>query len=355
MDNNYNNYISILAEKGIDKKDLAKIDSDSLRSLVNQINAYNFTDEQIQQYIKGLLSGLDENFSAKVSHMGLVRNDGIIETNYGAIPNRYANKTINNLESIAYPYSDLDTLLPMAYSGDYRSVVDSTDRTGTYWLVKSETGYREVTAFATLPTISYIDSNDRPYMFFAANTNPSSIVGDYGVVYYPSINSWVPFASTGVWNNSTKKYDMSWVQGNAIPSSVTRIYLHLQATTTSTNDTIRLRVLNANDFSQVFWDKTITFNNNPIDSTYSNLNLYREITMAQINNGTLNTNTGSWFKNAKFSNSYIYNPKGYWQWGTTQTNDAFIKAPTQNKLSTITVNSYSKWYEEDITMRYNIP
>lgn len=77
--------------------------------------------------------------------------------------------------------------------------------------------------------------------------------------------------------------------------------------------------------------------------------------MAQNNSGTLNTNTGSWFANAIFSNSYIYSSGGYWQWGTAQTNDAYIQAPSTSKLATITVNSYSKWYAENITMRYNIP
>lgn len=197
-------------------------------------------------------------------------------------------------------------------------------------------------------------STDRAYLFFSANTVSSSIVGDYGVVYVPN-TGWIPFTNTGVWNTNTQKYDWTWRNGNTIPSNITYLYFDIAVTSTTTNETIKLIIYDGNDFSQVLGTETLTFTNDPITSTYSNLNLYHEITMAQINNGTLNTNTGSYFKNAKFSNAYIYSSSGYYQWGTSQTNDAYIKAPTTSKLATITVNAYSKWYANDITMRYNIP
>ncbi|KKM09020.1 hypothetical protein SY88_21550 [Clostridiales bacterium PH28_bin88] len=355
--NNRTDYVDILVEKGVDREDLAKLKVDSLESLVWQANAYNFTDEQVQLYIKGLLSEFERDFTGKMYYQGRVMENGLIETSDGILmPNRYANKKINDFENY-----DSDNVGIMSYTGNYRSVTDSSDQSGTYWLVKSEPGYREATAFAALPTINSMALNDRAYMFFAANTNPTSIAGDYGVVYYipsaGSTGSWYPFKLTAVWNDSTKQYDTDWKKGNAIPSSITQVYLHIKVTTTATNDTVELRVLNANDFSEVLWTWTETFYNNPIDSTYSNLNLYREITMAQVHDeGTpLDTNTGSWFSNAIFSNAYIYSTGGYWQWGTTQTNDAYIKAPTTSQLSAITVNSYSKWYAENISMRWNIP
>jgi len=343
-----NNYFDILEKKGVDPKDLSKLQATSLESLVRQANAYNFTNEQVQLYVKGLLSELDPAFVKKMGGQnGIVREDGLIQTSDGIVPNRYANKTINDLNV------DSNSISLKSYSGNYRSVTNSGDQTGTYWLVKSETGYKEATAFATLPTINSLASNDVAYMFFSANTSPSSIVGDYGVYYTASNGTWKPCTSTGVWNGSS--YNMTWWNGASIPSTITQIYLDMQVTSTSTNDTVKLRVLNANDFSQVLGTNTVTFYNNPINSSYSNLNLYREITMAQNNSGILNTNTGSWFTNAAFSNSYIYSSGGYWQWGTTHTNDAYIQAPTTSKLATISVNSYSKWYAENISMHYNIP
>ncbi|MBP2072300.1 MAG: hypothetical protein PWR08_1687 [Thermoanaerobacterium sp.] len=359
-----NDYESVLEEKGVSREKIKKLSPSILKGILFQAYANNFTDNQIQQLVEGQLSLLNENSPAKMNNSGKIRDDGLIETNYGVFLNLYANKTIKDVAENNEKYYNVSNNIkfnnstmvqPLSYTGSYRSITNSKDQSGTYWLIKSEAGYREATAFVTLPTIDSMSTNDRAYMFFSVNTNPSSIVGDYGVVYSPNISAWVPCTNTGVWNSSTQKYDMSWWNGNSIPSNITKLYFDVVVTTTSTNDTVTITIYNGDNFSQVLGTKTITFNNNPINSTYSNINIYREITMAQINTGTLNTNTGSYFKNAIFTNSYIYSTTGYYQWGTSQTNDAYIQAPTTKQLNTITVNSYSKWYSEDITMRYNIP
>lgn len=333
-----NNYVDFLVKKGVSSQDLSKLDVTFQRNLVNQAKANNFTDTQVQQYVKGLLSNTGKDF-----YEGKLREDGSFDTNNGVMPNIVARNTIKNSNNITNPANSAE---PNYYSGSYGTKVNSSDQTGTYYLVQSGTGYNEATAYATLPSLSSIASTDRPYMFFSVNTSPSSVAGDYGVVYTPGIG-WEPCINLAVWNGSS--YNNYWYNGNVIPSSKNQLYFDVIANASSSPNSVRLRVLNANNFSDVLWDYTVTFSS-LINSNYSNLNLYREITMAQHNNGTLNTSDGSSFANAIFKSSYIYSPSGYWDWGVNQTNSAYIEAPTSAQLSTVKVNNYNQWDGENVSI-----
>ncbi len=316
-------------ERGIETEALSAFETQALESLKWQAESYGFTDVQVAQYLEGLKAP----------------DEAVTETQATGD---------FDLGEVGLSPAAIGT---RSYTGGYGSKVEANDQTGTYWLVKSEAGYDEATAFATLPTIRNMASSDRAYMFFAVNTNPSSIVGDYGVVYKPG-DGWRPFTNTGVWNPSKGDkggYDVSWDNGDLLGSTINRVYLHVEITNTSSVDKVTLRVLNADNFSDVLWTKNVSFSGNPINSRLSNVNIYREITMAQNNSGTLNSNTGSWFENAIFANAHLYNSGGYYKWGTSQTDDAFIKAPTASKLGTVQVNSYDKWHGESVSMRYTVP
>jgi len=341
--------VEYLTSKGVKKADIKKLDVHSLESLIGQADAHDFTDDQICKYVKGLLKEEKKDFSYSKESTEIDEHGNIVTAN-GTFPNLFKDRKIDSKES----EGNINLEAPMSYTSSVSTLLKPEDQTGTYWIVKSEYGYDEATAFAKLPTIQSMASSDRAYMFFAVNTYPSSIIGDYGVVYHPSYG-WMPFSNTTAWNPSKGAYDdTDWKTGNIISSSVTDIYLHVDVTNTSSTDSVKLRVLNGNDFSDVLWERTVYFSGNPISSSCSNLNLYREITMAQANNGTLNTNTGSWFTNAIFSNSYIYKPGAYYQWGTSQTDKAYKCGPTSSSLNTIHLNSYNKWYEENVSIRYNV-
>lgn len=343
--------------KGVPNKVLKSVTNGDLESLMWQSESYGFSNEQVLDFLNGLIYEENMKFQSDVEFN--LNKDGDFITPSGEFPNRYKNKTLEDidespivgLDNNIIASTDLNLPIVASYTSSYRSVVDSSDQTGTYWVVKSETGYDEATAFLELPTINSMASSDRAYMFFGVNTYPSSIVGDYGVVYHPT-NGWLPFSNAGYWNGSG--YTMDWDNGSEISSSIDKVYLHVQVTNGSSTDKVKIRVLDADNFSNVLWTNEESFSSNPINSSLSNLNIYREITMAQINSGTLNTNTGSWFTNAEFSSSYIYTPSSYYQWGTSQTDDVYKKAPTSSKLATVIVNSYSKWYKENISIRYNV-
>lgn len=91
------------------------------------------------------------------------------------------------------------------------------------------------------------------------------------------------------------------------------------------------------------------------NASLSNVKIYRSITMAQdlAPNGLLNTSTGTRAVNSIFSQAYIYSPSGYYTWGTSQTSTAERRAPYQRQLNTITVNSYTKWNSENISIMFN--
>lgn len=212
------NYVSILTQKGISNNDILETDSESLKSVLKQACAYSFSDVQVRQMLKGLVSEADIDFEGKIDQKGIIRSDGFFETSFGLMPNRYIKAVDNSVSVNSIPakfnseYNKINQVQPMSFSNDYRSVTDSNDQTGTYWVVKSETGYKEATAFITLPTITSMASTDRAYLFFSANTVSSSIVGDYGVVYVPN-TGWIPFTNTGVWNTNTQEYDWTWRNG----------------------------------------------------------------------------------------------------------------------------------------------
>lgn len=346
---------------GVDPIDITRViksypnGADHLRSLVQQAKAYSFTPDQVKMNVKGLLDTPDSAFRGVY---GQLSKDGTTYTmpNGMTAPNLLA-KRMFGVPTVAE--EDESGISLYAYSSNYRDVVDYSDQSGVFWLVKSETGYNQATAFVNLPYVTALSTSpDRPYMFFAVNNSTSSVIGDYGIVYYPN-SGWHLFTYTLVWNSSQNKYDRTWWSSDTpLPSQYTggsALYLQVQITNTSSTDSVTITLKDGNTFSTLF-SRTVDFINNPFNSSLSNVNIYRQITMAQVLAGsTLNTNTGTHMANARFSNAYIYSPSGYWPWGINQTNDAYRKAPTLAQLATVTVNSYTKWNAENISIRFNVP
>ena len=69
--------------------------------------------------------------------------------------------------------------------------------------------------------------------------------------------------------------------------------------------------------------------------------------------GKLNTSTGTRAEHSKFNMAYLYTATGYSVWGTQNTSIAYKQAPTYSQLSTVTVNAYTKWDSEDISICFN--
>lgn len=338
---------SILLDKGVPADQLDKISQSDMDSLVQQANAYNFTDDQVQKYVQGLLK--DADFVKNASNETAVydKETGTFKTSTGEWPNLFRDwksPTDNPLMDLQYDTNRSVTT--------YRNFVKPSDQTGTFWGVMSNSGYLEATTYLDVATISNLDSDNVPYMMISANTKPTSIAGDYGIGYING--AWYPVANWSEWNGTTHDYDYSWDQGSSIPSGLTHLYIDVKATNGSSRDSITYRLLDGDDFSNTLWSKTITFKTyNPIFSDASNLNLYKIASVAQKSKGSLNTNTGTWMRNARFSLSWLYNNRGNWRWEPARTSDAYRQAPTRDGCNTVDVNLFYPWYQDDISIRFN--
>lgn len=118
-------------------------------------------------------------------------------------------------------------------------------------------------------------------------------------------------------------------------------------------DYVRLRVLDGNNFSKVicdysFYDKGYF----PDDGTGIHFN--RQITLCDTDE---KLGTGLYFRNASFSNSYLYNNSGYAMYSSSNT-ESKRRGPfeaswtTINKNTTVTVHSSQEWYEEKVSIEF---
>jgi len=327
-----------------------------LRSIMLQAKAYSFTPEQVKANVQGLLAAPSSAFQGVY---GRLSEDGSTFTlpNGTTTPNLLARWERRTPATERAPETGVGLL---NFTSDYRDVVDFNDQTGVFWLVKGRPGYDQSTAFVNLPHITTVPTSpDRPYFYFAVNNSTSSVVGDYGIVYYPA-SGWHLFSNTLVWNADANKYNQTWWNSSTpLPSQYvggSSLYLHVQITNTAATDSVTITLRDGNTFAVLF-SRTVSFANNPFNASLSNVNIFRQITMAQDKpvHALLNTNTGTQMDSARFSNAFLYSPTGFWSWGTGQTADAFRKAPTLRQLATVTVNAYTKWSAENISIRFNVP
>ena len=139
---------------------------------------------------------------------------------------------------------------------------------------------------------------------------------------------------------------------------VSEVFMTLSVERQNNNFTrVRIRVLSANNLSDVLLDSAYVLMGNPVQANATNLRLSRQTTMAQHNNGLLNSNTGSRMTNARFSNARITSTNGSnVPWRASQTHDVFRKAPTLRQLDCVSINSFTpRWEADDISIRFNVP
>ncbi len=327
---------------------------EEIRALNLQARAYGFTSEQVNNYLRGMLN--NEEHEAKIQY-GILSEDEktFIMPDGKTMPNQ-----LYGIEQRNSNHEQEKDNQGRSFSSYYNSY-DNGDQSGVYWIIQSEPGYYMATAFVTLPTITASsDSPDRPYMMFAANMTNSYICGDYGIVYYPSSQQWYLCRNACIWNFDTNKYDVLQWKQEAISTNYgagSSLYLQLQITNTTTTDRVTIYVkdgITFNTLATIYED----FENDPFNSTLSNIYLFREVTMAQWRdeehkNDPLNTATGTQANNSIFSLAYLYTPSNYYYpWGTSQTHNAYRLAPSTAQLSTISVNSYTQWDGESISIQF---
>ena len=266
---------------------------ESVLFLKNQTEAYEFTDEQIQAYVEGL-----------VTKPTMVIQD----------------------ETIA-PYAD-------NRPGD----------NGIGYEVKSKGGYYQETAFATLPTVNRAKDSTSPasaYMFYTLSNVPESWGIDVGLWYGSGnhIEAWRSFYKLPGGANipidnlfSLKAGDLVYFNGAV-----------------ETNGYLRFRVLDGNDFSKVYVDISYYVGDKGIYRTNASFN--RQISLC---NDKALFNTGAYCQRAKFDRAYIYSDNGPVQPGYTNTESnrcGTFGVDRESRLKVSVIDSL-EWYKEDVTITF---
>ncbi len=293
--------------------------NESILALKNASIAQDFTDEQIQKYVEGLISvkttvvksesNFDSDFDSDFESYSLDR-DGKTRTNNYHL-----------------------------YSSDRLS------DTGIGYEVKSLSGYYQATAFATLPYVYRADNSYSPsagYMFYTVSSPYNYWNIDVGLGYEEGKydgKAWRCFYTT-------KDKGLVFTDNLYSLRAGSQVYFHASVLS---NGYLRLRVLDANDFSTVHCDISYYVGDKGIYP--SNAIFNRQITLCNKNS---NFNTGAYLTNASFSNAYLYSYYGYDRTYDYNT-DSSRRGPfgTGNDIYKVNVNDSKRWYEENISIYFD--
>ena len=88
------------------------------------------------------------------------------------------------------------------------------------------------------------------------------------------------------------------------------------------------------------------------NSTYSNVAINREVTLAFNSDSSRFPNTESYMHDAKWGNVYLYKNIGYALWGANDTTKAVRMGRNQAFINSVNVNSYTAWSAEVIDIEY---
>lgn len=314
------------------------IPTEEIDSLCRQIDAYHPTEEQVNNYIADLIAKKDDVAGVAAEPIEYERTpSGDIITEYGVIPN----------QDLASKWKPTKTALKSVSS--LSNIADINDQSGVYYVVTSTSGHNEISAYATLPTLSNVASVDRPYQMLgmAASNGADSMYGDIGLVYFPDIKKWKGFYN--VYESDLPpderrgRYDINFSGSNSL-------YFHLAINTSKAVLTIR----DASSWSQVCKIQ-YDFYTNCVPSNYSTVQLAKQITIAQAKAYTsdpLNYYTGTKMRNAKFSQTYLYTTTNMRGFTPRYCYTAYRKGPTQAAYQKVTA-TFNAWTDETVTISFN--
>lgn len=266
------------------------LDEDVL-ALKRAAEAHNFTNEQIVQYVEGLVN----------------------------TPSRFVPEDKNSAIAVA-------------------SVPEANNRPagddGIGYEVQSKTGYSQATSYATLPKRSINNMQDIAYIFYTVYAGKYCM--DFGL--RAGMYSWAI-----AYNPIPSGFDTE----QTIPKKDgERVYFNVYV---EKNGVLRCRILDANNFSNVLFDDTYEMTGVAKDSCIFN----KQITMCRADR---NFTTGSKISNGKFTASTLYNSAGYYTMNTSNCNSArcgrFGVTGVSGSREKVTVNNYTQWDSEDITIEF---
>ncbi len=173
---------------GIEQTKLDALTDIQKDSIYHQWKNYDLSDDKVDVMVDDFFYDRID-YSLDLKEYDVDENGNYVDENGNVYVDTLKNVHENNKEE-------------KYFNGNPIDYVNSSDNTGVHWIVMSEGGYHEVTGFATIPSLPYVNSIDRPYMYFGAYTTDGQVVGDYGIVYTPSNQSWSIFRNAGVWNGT---------------------------------------------------------------------------------------------------------------------------------------------------------
>lgn len=321
-----------ISDENLNRLKNARVSDEDILSLAQQIEAYNSTDVQINNYIEDLINnrvGRNVISEEKRAVNYEKTKDGDTITPYGIVPYRDLSEKWN-----PPVISAVSTL---------SNVVNASDQSGVYYCVRSTAGHNQMTSFAQLPSLATVNTNDRPYqMFTFATSNSYTAYGDIGLVYFPSTSSWKGFYNVVENGTRYENYSLSFTGGSDL-------YFHIQFY--NAPDKAVLTIRDASSWSAVA-TITYTFALDCVNSTFSTTQIAKEITLAQHNSGTLNILTGTKMNNAKYTQTYLYTPSTYYSFTSTYCDAAYRQGPTAAAYGKVTP-TYTAWTSDNVTISFN--
>ncbi len=276
--------------------------NESVLALKDATEANNFTDEQIQKYVDGLIST--------------------------------PTTVVSGNESGIEPYADNQP------SADNREKDD-----GIGYEVKSNSGYYQETAYATLPSVyraASTGSHSDGYLFYTVSGSGNWGI-DVGLAYCSgkNIEGWRGFyLPEGAIRPEYQEQPITSLKAGSL------VYF---TGVIETNNYLRFRVLDGNNFNTVYYDISYYVGDHSIYRTNAAFN--RQITLC---NAAKNFNTGAYLRNGQFSDAYIYSSSGYSKTiaSNTVSNHRGRFGTNSDNAKQVTVNSYDPWYAENISIKF---
>lgn len=322
--------ISNISEENLNRLRAAGVDESDIFCLSRQIEVYKPTSIQVQNYIAELIRPEGEYVSTQkpIKYKKTINGDTI--TPFGIIPHYDLSQKWNVSSSRA--------------QSTLSNVTNFNDQTGVYYCVRSINGYEQMTSYATLPNLSSVYSNDRPYQMFTFRTSNGNNVayGDIGLVYFPGIG-WKGFYNVNENGTPYEDYSFGFTGNN-------NVYFHLRFYDDAEDKAI-LIVRDATTWSKVAEIK-YDFATNCVESNYSSTKIAKEVTLAQHNSGTLDINTGTVMSGAQYSQTYLYTQSTQYQFTSSYCSEAYRQGPTASAYGKVQA-TYTPWTSESVTISFN--
>lgn len=204
---------------------------------------------------------------------------------------------------------------------------------GAHWILKSKSGYNQVTGRATLPTninVTYVNGqqNDVPYMFFGAYATGGA---DIGLYYNDTLKKWKLFIYTLAKN---------WHEGNAQISSSTTPTVYLIMTVL--DDALEISAIDNATWVPIE-TKRWSEPGQGWKASGSGVYITNEHSLAQH---VGNLSNGAYMRTSQWWDLYLYNSSGYGLWTPSRTLSGYpyIEPSCAGTTGKVKMTINNQWY-----------